>query len=139
MDALYGSETRAAEIMIETMGSIEAHLVAKLKIVARNILAPAIAAVGAPGSGPTECPRMGHNARRRDGLDSDGLTMPRSLRRKYELLIGGLVHQRDVTRLLRLAAWRAPCRRLGAGGEASTVIGSDLTREYVDINADYRS
>ena len=28
---------------------------------------------------------------------------------------------------------------LGAGGEASTVIGSDLTREYVDINADYRS
>ena len=103
MDALYGSETRAAEIMIETMGSIEAHLVAKLKIVARNILAPAIAAVGAPGGGPTECPRMGHNARRRDGLGSDGLTMPRSLRRKYELLIGGLVHQRDVTRLLRLA------------------------------------
>eukprot|EP00597_Dinobryon_sp_UTEXLB2267_P000319 CAMPEP_0170073366 /NCGR_PEP_ID=MMETSP0019_2-20121128/10806_1 /TAXON_ID=98059 /ORGANISM="Dinobryon sp., Strain UTEXLB2267" /LENGTH=413 /DNA_ID=CAMNT_0010282869 /DNA_START=258 /DNA_END=1499 /DNA_ORIENTATION=+ len=27
----------------------------------------------------------------------------------------------------------------GSGSEESTVIGSDLTREYVDVNADYRS
>eukprot|EP00967_Tisochrysis_lutea_P070495 scaffold93048_cov34-Tisochrysis_lutea.AAC.4 len=28
---------------------------------------------------------------------------------------------------------------LGVGTEACTVLGSDLTREYVDVNADYRS
>ncbi len=28
---------------------------------------------------------------------------------------------------------------LGAGDASSTVLGSDLTKEYVSINADYRS
>ncbi|CAB1119524.1 unnamed protein product [Ectocarpus sp. CCAP 1310/34] len=28
---------------------------------------------------------------------------------------------------------------LGAGGGSSTVLGSDLTAEYVHINGDYRS
>ena len=29
--------------------------------------------------------------------------------------------------------------KLGAGDASSTVLGSDLTKEYVAINADYRS
>ena len=30
-------------------------------------------------------------------------------------------------------------RFVGSGAEECIVVGSDLTREYVDVNADYRS